>query len=61
MSATPTYAALSDEELLKDVYFSKPVRTPLELELATRLEHALDQLQPTTKTLEQVVNEHTRR
>lgn len=35
---------LSDEELLRTVYFAEQHRTTLEIELASRLAHALDQL-----------------
>lgn len=38
------FSSLTDEELLLRVYTSKPMLSALELELAARLEHALDQL-----------------
>lgn len=39
------YSGLTDEELLMRVYTSKPMLSTLELELAARLEHALDELE----------------
>jgi hypothetical protein len=36
------YANLSDEELLRHVYVTKGLRNALEIELAKRLESALD-------------------
>jgi hypothetical protein len=39
------YATLSDEELLAKVYIDKDLRTAMELELAARLDHALQQLE----------------
>ena len=38
------FANLSDEELLRSVYFAEQHRTTLEIELAARLAHTLDQL-----------------
>lgn len=43
----PTFTSLSsltDEELLMQMYTCKPLMTAIELELAARLEHALDLL-----------------
>lgn len=45
MNNITPFSSLSDEELLVHVFISKPVCTPLELELAARLEQLLDELE----------------
>lgn len=54
MTNNKTYDHLTDEELLKEVYFSDTA-TLLEVELANRLEHVLDELAKKPGTPEQFV------
>ena len=54
MSLTP-YGHYSDEELLQVVYQTVELRNALELELATRLVHALDELALPAPNLESLM------
>ena len=49
------YSGLDDEELLLRVYTSKPLLSALEIELARRLEHALDELAARTRSLDEII------
>lgn len=49
------YSNLTDEELLRAVYVKQPPCSDLELELAARLEAALDELSRPVRTLEDVL------
>ena len=51
------FSHLTDEELLKRVYLST-LSTPLVLELAARLQHALDELYKKRITLEDVLGKN---
>lgn len=48
---------LSDEELLKRVYLDNQA-TPMEMELALRLEHALDEMASPPPSLEVLLCKH---
>lgn len=54
MNQLPTYDHLTDEELLKEVYMADTVTT-LEMELAKRLEHALDEMAKPPADVQQYV------
>lgn len=49
MNNTP-YAHLSDEELLSRVYMDRELMSAIAIELAIRLEHALDELARPSET-----------
>lgn len=49
----------TDEELLKTVYLTKNVDT-LTLELATRLQHALDELRKPPRHIEDILSRYGR-
>lgn len=55
ISAPVALYALSDEELLTRCYMSKVLMTPMEQELASRLEHALDELRTTPSGISDIL------